>query len=147
MTTTDKGSQWQTDVQAVIPHCSSSCLSFFFLNPPHNPVNCKFLWYCIIMLMVKWHAVPLSMPYYTWLQWSSVINQLTAPSAFRKEKNPKTKHLWWAVWDTGGLKWGCPWGCSTVWFSDNDKTASVFLQRKWPGIHMCVSRHNHACVR
>lgn len=49
--------------------------------------------------------------------------------------------------DTDGLKWGCPWGCSAAPISDVQWMTSVFLQHKWPDLHMCLSQHRQMCAR
>lgn len=61
MTLDKKVLQWQTDLgSAFLTEVSLSHNTAFY--PSHKTVKWKFVWYCIIMLRVKWHAVPLSKP-------------------------------------------------------------------------------------
>lgn len=75
MTSMDKTFYNVKQIQAVLSSVKSASVITYHFYPSHKTVNLNFVWYCIIMLRVKWHAVLLLKAYYKYMcyQWSIVI--------------------------------------------------------------------------
>lgn len=151
MTTMDeKLLQWQTGLQAVLPTLKPCPGSQRRQPTPHtqNSESKVLVGYCIIMLNVKWHAVPLLMLTIS----ICVIRGVTWYSIANSQHHLGYIHLFHCfvllfffllvfcllfflnsyggqlhMWKVDGLEWCCSWGCFVaLWCHSHQSSRAVY---------------------